>query len=199
MAHRSSASGAWPTSSRRWARSKWRSPCYKTPWAGTDEHRAEGGAPSEPKSVLRVSRHCRRPRAASLHVALPSAPGSRLHGQLPGPVEAPGDHRPQACEYGYRRIAMELREAYGRCVLHKAAQRLLQAWDLPLIRTRNRPNQAGSAGRSQRTGTLSLWWLAGRRSARSRFPTPTSPSPCTPTGGGRRTSCPWSITLPSWS
>src|SRR3989304_4739221 len=46
-------------------------------------------------------------------------------------------------EYGYRRTAVELREAYGGCVNHKVVQRLHQAWDLPLIRGTKPPKPSG--------------------------------------------------------
>ncbi|MGH2670587.1 MAG: DDE-type integrase/transposase/recombinase, partial [bacterium] len=46
-------------------------------------------------------------------------------------------------EYGYRRTAVELREAYGRCVNRKVVQRLHQAWDLPLIRGTKLPKPSG--------------------------------------------------------
>ena len=46
-------------------------------------------------------------------------------------------------EYGYRRTAVELREAYGGCVNHKVVQRLHQAWNLPLIRGTKPPKPSG--------------------------------------------------------
>jgi len=46
-------------------------------------------------------------------------------------------------EYGYRRTTRELRAGYGRVVNHKVVQRLLKAWDLPLIRRLRRPKPSG--------------------------------------------------------
>lgn len=46
-------------------------------------------------------------------------------------------------EYGYRRTAVELREAYGRRINPKVVQRLHQAWDLPLIRGTKLPKPSG--------------------------------------------------------
>ena len=59
---------------------------------------------------------------------------------LRGPLEAIAR---QHSEYGYRRTAVELREAYGRRVNHKVVQRLHQAWDLPLIRGTKPPKPSG--------------------------------------------------------
>jgi putative transposase len=41
--------------------------------------------------------------------------------------------------YGWPRITAELRETYGHCVNHKVVQRLLNVWDLCLIRSTHRP------------------------------------------------------------
>lgn len=46
-------------------------------------------------------------------------------------------------EYGYRRTAVQLREAYGRRINRKVVQRLHQAWDLPLIRGTKLPKPSG--------------------------------------------------------
>jgi putative transposase len=46
-------------------------------------------------------------------------------------------------EYGYRRTTPELREIYGYHLNHKVVQRLLQEWDLPLIRGTKRPKPSG--------------------------------------------------------
>jgi putative transposase len=46
-------------------------------------------------------------------------------------------------EYGYRRTTPELREIYGNHLNHKVVQRLLQEWDLPLIRGTKRPKPSG--------------------------------------------------------
>jgi len=45
--------------------------------------------------------------------------------------------------YGYRRMTIELQQAYGRPVNHKVVQRLLKTWDLPLIRGIRRPRPSG--------------------------------------------------------
>jgi transposase InsO family protein len=42
-------------------------------------------------------------------------------------------------EYGWPRITVELREAYGHHVNHKVVQRLLNLWDLRLARSTHRP------------------------------------------------------------
>jgi hypothetical protein len=44
---------------------------------------------------------------------------------------------------GYRRTAVEQREAHGRRVNHKVVQRLHQAWELPLIRGTKPPKPSG--------------------------------------------------------
>jgi transposase InsO family protein len=41
--------------------------------------------------------------------------------------------------YGWPRVTVELRETYGHCVNHKVVQRLLNLWDLRLIRSTRRP------------------------------------------------------------
>jgi putative transposase len=45
----------------------------------------------------------------------------------------------QHSAYGWPRITVELRETYGHCVNHKVVQRLLNVWDLRLIRSTHRP------------------------------------------------------------
>lgn len=45
--------------------------------------------------------------------------------------------------YGYRRITVELRESYGHPVNHKVVQRLLQLWDLSLLRNTRAPRPSG--------------------------------------------------------
>jgi len=42
-------------------------------------------------------------------------------------------------EYGWPRITVELREVYGHHVNHKVVQRLLNLWDLRLVRSTHRP------------------------------------------------------------
>ena len=62
------------------------------------------------------------------------------YGDLREPLETIARKHP---EYGYRRTAVELREAYGRRVNHKVVQRLHQAWGLPLIRGTKPPKPSG--------------------------------------------------------
>lgn len=45
--------------------------------------------------------------------------------------------------YGYRRMTVELQQGYGQPVNHKVVQRLLPAWDLPLLRSIRRPRPSG--------------------------------------------------------
>jgi putative transposase len=45
----------------------------------------------------------------------------------------------QHSAYGWPRVTVELRETYGHCVNHKVVQRLLNVWDLRLIRSTHRP------------------------------------------------------------
>jgi putative transposase len=46
-------------------------------------------------------------------------------------------------EYGWPRITVELRETYGHHVNHKVVQRLLNVWDLRLVRSTRRPRPSG--------------------------------------------------------
>ncbi len=65
---------------------------------------------------------------------------SEKYRHLRGPLEAIARHHP---EYGYRRTAVELREAYGHRVNRKVVQRLHRLWDSPLIRGTRRPKPSG--------------------------------------------------------
>jgi hypothetical protein len=65
---------------------------------------------------------------------------TEMHRDLREPLETIARKH---AEYGYRRTAVELREAYGRRVNHKVVQRLHQAWDLPLIRGTKPPKLSG--------------------------------------------------------
>jgi hypothetical protein len=80
------------------------------------------------------------PRATWYYQQRSVRPYAERYADLRGPLEAIARAHPG---YGYRRMTVELQQAYRRPVNHKVVQRLLQAWDLPLIRSIRRPRPSG--------------------------------------------------------
>jgi transposase InsO family protein len=80
------------------------------------------------------------PRATWYHQQRHGRPYAERYADLRGPLEEIARAHPG---YGYRRMTVELQQAYDRPVNHKVVQRLLKAWDLPMIRGLRRPRPSG--------------------------------------------------------
>lgn len=80
------------------------------------------------------------PRATWYYHQRHVRPYAEHYAALRGPLE---DIARQHPGYGYRRMTVELQQAYDLPVNHKVVQRLLKAWDLPVMRGIRRPRPSG--------------------------------------------------------
>lgn len=80
------------------------------------------------------------PRATWYHHQRHVRPYAERYADLRGPLEEIARQHPG---YGYRRMTVELQQAYQRSVNHKVVQRLLKTWDLRVIRGVRRPRPSG--------------------------------------------------------
>jgi putative transposase len=80
------------------------------------------------------------PRATWYYQQRQVRPYADRYAALRGPLEEIARTHPG---YGYRRMTVELQQTYDLPVNHKVVQRLLKAWDLPVLRGIRRPRPSG--------------------------------------------------------